>query len=651
MKRTVYIRSFLFIFLFLPTAYGWCQSISGVVNSYYQVTAINIGPNSVTLSSVAGLSPGTKVLLIQMKGATINNANGSTYGNITGINNAGNYEFNIICSITGNDALLKYQLVNSYTVANQVQMVSVPVYSAVTITGPLTSNAWDPVSGTGGIVAIEASTSITIGSSIDVSGLGFQGGALQNYPVPPYDCSWAFPVTDYYTTIPPTGGAYYTAGMKGEGITAYIAGQLYGRGKLASGGGGGNNNNTGGAGGGNYGAGGNGGERTMESFFSCHGTNPGVGGAALSGFGYSGVQNRIFLGGGGGGGHENNGVGMPGGNGGGIVILTAPLITGSGVSILANGVSPTNPACVDPTQAEGDGGGGGGAGGTIILNASTVTGTITAQAMGANGTNASNNVTDCTGPGGGGGGGVIWVSGGAFPGAVAGNVNGGANGVVSSGSGNAACRGNANNATPGANGNQQTGYTPPIGTTSVCTVLPASDLRYFNGKIISDGAELTWALYQTFDIDSYELEYSTDQKEFAAVKDFKNLGEMAFTYNDRRIWDGTIYYRLKMNFRDGSSAYSPIVPLTVASPSTLQLLAIQPNPVDDIINLAVYAKKNSDAFITVYNAYGQRIFSSKQLISQGYSKISIAAGTMASGAYILVMEGQDIRAVKAFLKK
>jgi hypothetical protein len=649
MKSQHLIKPF-FVFFSLLSLYARSQSISGVVNSYYQVTAVNTGPNSVTLNSVAGLAPGTKVLLIQMKGATINTGNSSTYGNITAINNAGNYEFNIICSISGNDAMLKYQLINTYTVANQVQLVSVPVYSAVTISGPLTSTAWDPVSGTGGVVAIEATTSITVGSSIDVSGQGFQGGPLQNYLVPPYDCSWAFNVTDYFLSIPPSD-QYHTGGWKGEGITAYIAGQEYGRGKLASGGGGGNNNNTGGAGGGNYGAGGNGGERTNESFFSCHGTNPGVGGASLSGFGYSVGQNKIFLGGGGGGGHENNGVGMPGGNGGGIIILTAPLITGSGVSILANGVSPTNPACVDPTQAEGDGGGGGGAGGTIILNAASITGSISAQAKGADGTNASNNVGDCTGPGGGGGGGVVWVSGASFPVAVTGNVNGGANGVVSSGSGIAACRGNANNATPGSNGNQQTGFVAPIGTNSVCTVLPASDLDYFTGKIISDGAELTWRLFQTFDIDGYELEYSTDQKDFTSVRDFKNQGQTSFTYDDRRKWEGTIYYRLKMNFRDGSSAYSPVVPLTIANPSILQLLALQPNPVDDLINLAVYSKKKSAAYVIIYNAYGQRIFSTYQFIDQGYSNLKIAAGNLASGAYLLVIEGQEIRTVKSFLKK
>src|SRR5580658_6280921 len=79
------------------------QSISGIVNSYYQVTAINTGSNSVTVSNSSGLTPKTRVLLIQMKGATIDASNSSSYGNITAINNAGNYEMNTICNVSGND--------------------------------------------------------------------------------------------------------------------------------------------------------------------------------------------------------------------------------------------------------------------------------------------------------------------------------------------------------------------------------------------------------------------------------------------------------------------------------------------------------------------------------------------------------------------
>src|SRR5215213_3827153 len=75
------------------------QNISGVVNTYHRVTAINTPTNTLTLSSVTGISPGAKLLVIQMKGAAIDNSNAASFGNITSIGNAGNYEFNYVCAV------------------------------------------------------------------------------------------------------------------------------------------------------------------------------------------------------------------------------------------------------------------------------------------------------------------------------------------------------------------------------------------------------------------------------------------------------------------------------------------------------------------------------------------------------------------------
>src|SRR5687767_287334 len=82
------------------------QNISGVVNTYHRVTAINTTTNTLTLSSAAGLSPGVKILIIQMKGTTIDVTNTAAFGNITALSTAGNYEFNYVCGVAGNQVLL-----------------------------------------------------------------------------------------------------------------------------------------------------------------------------------------------------------------------------------------------------------------------------------------------------------------------------------------------------------------------------------------------------------------------------------------------------------------------------------------------------------------------------------------------------------------
>jgi hypothetical protein len=619
------------------------QTISGIVNSYYRVTAVNTGSNSVSVSNSSGLTPKTRVLLIQMKGATIDASNSSLYGNITAINNAGNYEINTICDVNGNDLYLEFQMLNSYTSGDTVQLVTVPSYKSVTISDSIKSTPWSSAAATGGIVAIEAADTIFLNSGIDVSGQGFVGGALFNYGTPTYNCSDLDPVTAYYFSI--IGTMFQNGGMKGEGIADYLASEEAGRGKLANGGGGGDNQNTGGGGGGNYGDGGSGGQSTAL----CPNTSVGVGGLSLSSYGYSTLSNRIFFGGGGGAGHENNAVGLPGGNGGGIVLLSAPTIVSSGMSILANGSKPYNPALTDPYQASGDGAGGGGAGGTVLING-TISGTINISAMGADGGNASYPpASRCGGPGGGGGGGVVWVGGTSFPASITAIVTAGQNGVGSSL--NATCAGSSEGATAGSNGNKQPNYVLPASTTNVCIPLPIPKLEYFTGTLIDDGALLTWLMSSTDDVNSFQLQSSADQLNYQTIATIKNVGKEKLNYTDSRIIYGTTYYRLMMIKTDASVYYSEIVPLTRSSNNAVEFISVQPNPVADNLNVTLFSKSTGLAKTVIYNSYGQQVVSILTQINIGYNKLSLPVAGLPTGAYYLKIAGNDFAGTKAFIKR
>ena len=273
----------LFLLIFVNIS-ARTQTITGTVNSYYSVIKVNSLNSTAILSDVTGLTSGVRVLLIQMKGVTMNSNNAASFGDITAINNAGKYELNTICGLLNDTISFKNQLVNNYDSGGSIQLVTVPQFANVTITGTLTGQKWDPVSGTGGVIIVEASGNITVSGNIDANGLGFGGGILTNYTKPPYDCQWNVAVPDYYTQFVPPGPTPYMiiGGHKGEGIADFILNKEYARGKQVNGGGGGNNHNTGGGGGGNYGAGGLGGQRSHESFLLCHGTNPGLGGMSLS---------------------------------------------------------------------------------------------------------------------------------------------------------------------------------------------------------------------------------------------------------------------------------------------------------------------------------------------------------------------------------
>ena len=394
-------------------------SLSGIVNNYYAIVGLNTPNATLTVSSVAGINVGEIMLLIQMKGAAIDQSSSSSYGDINAYNGAGYCELVEVCEIIGNDVVLTGLLEHSYSVNGALQLISFPDVSSISVDGNVFAQNWN--GSTGGVVCMRAQNSITLNDSIDVSQLGFRGGA---HLVSPFDCNFLFTLDAYEYESSTGHGA-----MKGEGIAHYTINDG-GRGALANGGGGGNDHNSGGGGGANVSLGGMGGINDEPSTFNCHGDYPGEGGKPV----VTGTD-KIFMGGGGGAGHCNSTFNNKAGNGGGMVILIANEIIGNGQSILANGENGL--------RGFGDGGSGGGAGGSVVLLADNFSTTLNIEANGGNGGNGNGSYLDdlgnvfnsasfrCFGPGGGGGGGLVWFKGGTTPGGINISNAGGASGLVS----------------------------------------------------------------------------------------------------------------------------------------------------------------------------------------------------------------------------
>lgn len=415
---TRYFFILLCVFTWNFSLHAQNTNISGVINSYVKVNQLGAGNciDTLYVTSTANFSVDDTVLLIQMQGATIDVTNNSNFGTILSFNDAGNYEFSTVKTVSAGYVVLENKLLKTFSVSGSLQLVRVPSYVNVTVTATLTSTPWNGQ--IGGILAFFASGTVTLNANMDASGKGFRGGmASSNYYLA-FFSSYAF---NYNTG---------RGGEKGEGISILPGTLTAGRGASSNGGGGGNDINTGGGGGGNAGGGGHGGNNFFAPALLW-----GEGGKALS----SAINiDRIFLGGGGGGGHQNNSEGSAGEDGGGIIFVSANAIIGNNNQIRSNGNSVTTAAGID-------GAGGGGGGGTIILDVSSFTGNLQVNVNGGKGGDQFY-VPQCHGNGGGGGGGVILKSGTtAFPGNVTTSILGGAKG-------NGQCNGTINDALVGGVG-------------------------------------------------------------------------------------------------------------------------------------------------------------------------------------------------------
>jgi gliding motility-associated-like protein len=377
--------------VFLPQPSLFAQAppacLDGIVNAYTPVTAFGCDSSQLTTGALTGFAPGDKVLLVQMQAAQVDLSNTDAFGTLLQTACVGNYEFNRIHSIAGNQVQLQFALSRPYDLSGRVQLVRVPEYEDATACD-LTCLPWDGT--VGGILVVDVKNRLKLTGEIDVSGKGFRGGQVVSC-VP-----WIFGETQFFYPPDPN-----VAAAKGEGLVLIPATHSYGRGRAGTGGGGGNAHNGGGGGGANAGSGGRGGLELCNLPAQPAPHTDGIGGKEC--FRDDGA--KILLGGGGGAGHTNDELGSGGGNGGGIVIIEAGILEAGGHPLRANGQD------VLGGDLHKDGQGGGGAGGTVLLAVGQLEGALPAELRGGRGGSCPW-VPDFQlhGPGGGGSGGKILAS-------------------------------------------------------------------------------------------------------------------------------------------------------------------------------------------------------------------------------------------------
>lgn len=608
--------------------YAQTTNLSGVINTYAQVTGVNVATNAVTANPVTGFAIGDTVLIIQMQGATIDETNSAAFGNVTSMGNAGNYELAVICDIDGNDVVFDAQLSRTYSSSSTagVQLVSYPNYGNVLINGTINALPWN--GSTGGVVAFKSSGTVTFAANINLSQAGFAGGS------PSVNGGACGSFGNFFLASGSLDGGY-----KGEGIADIILAKEQGKGKQATGGGGGNGHNCGGGGGSNFGAGGNGGNKSSGCSI-LNSNNPGIGGVSMSA---QYAANRVFLGSGGGGGQQNNAGGTAGGRGGGLALIEAATINGSGFSILATGGTPPNISINE------DGGGGGGAGGTVLLKAASFSSPITVDVRGGNGGNTFTVGTRNLGPGGGGGGGLLWLSTGSLDPNITLQNAAGTAGISQA----CAC---VHGATNGAAGGFMTGLSLPMSLTDFtgCNLelLPISFASILADRV-DDAVQVSWSAYSSTGIDYFEVERSQDGLAFGPIG---RINADAHGAGDYSLMDlspaiGNNFYRIRAVGLAGDYSISETRMVAFAL-DKVTLISIFPNPVtaQQALNIEIASPTDAIAALEVFDMLGKVKWAGTIDLKAGQNTTHIRVPELPTGIYFLRVNadkhGEFVKMVK-----
>lgn len=171
-----------------------------------------------------------------------------------------------------------------------------------------------------------------------------------------------------------------------------------------------------------------------------------------------------------------------------------------------------------------------------------------------------------------------------------------------------------------------------LGIASLETVLPVNWL-YVNSSQKENTTILQWGTAQEMDNDRFEVEFSTNGKDFLLAGTIRGKGNSTtpqhYSYRFQNPTNKSTYLRVKQIDLDGAFEYSKVV---IAQPvAASQPLELYPNPSQDV----VYVRgldMTLDAEIEIFDAQGKTML---RTIITSSAAPALQVGQLASGSYIL----------------
>jgi len=149
------------------------------------------------------------------------------------------------------------------------------------------------------------------------------------------------------------------------------------------------------------------------------------------------------------------------------------------------------------------------------------------------------------------------------------------------------------------------------------------------------------------------IERSSNGRTFTAIGNVSANGntsaEQHYNYIDNAPLKGISYYRLKMVDKDGKSAYSSIVTVTVNYNSSL--LTIYPNPVMGEATLAISSDKIQKATYNVYDQGGKLVISNNITLNNGINSLNLPVSDLPAGIYIIKLKTESASKQSQFVKQ
>lgn len=183
-----------------------------------------------------------------------------------------------------------------------------------------------------------------------------------------------------------------------------------------------------------------------------------------------------------------------------------------------------------------------------------------------------------------------------------------------------------------------------ITVNSGCTVLPV-ELLQFNAQLKNGYTELKWQSKQEQDLQKYEVERSTDGKNFVRIGTVDAKGGIdarSYTFNDTNPVTGKVYYRLQL-LSAQNTKYSNVLSVTGELGNSFELTNLV-NPFTSKISFQLTVPQSEVIEVNLLDAAGKIVYQTKMNANKGTNAMNVEApSNIQKGNYLLrVLSKQGI---------
>lgn len=168
------------------------------------------------------------------------------------------------------------------------------------------------------------------------------------------------------------------------------------------------------------------------------------------------------------------------------------------------------------------------------------------------------------------------------------------------------------------------------------------ELVSFNAVVDKGNVLLKWSTATETNNAGFEIERSVSSANWNKIGFVGGAGttteKNVYSFTDKDVQAGKVFYRLKQIDFDGTYDYSNVVEVNTLAPSSFAVYQNYPNPFNPTTNIKFDLPVNSNVKVSLINMIGEETTVLDKDFTAGTNEVTINASGLASGVYVYMIK-------------